>query len=51
MILCFRVDDIEAAVARVRDAGGRARAVAERPYGRESLCADDQDTPFYLHQF
>jgi predicted enzyme related to lactoylglutathione lyase len=51
VILCYRVDDIEAAVARVRGAGGRARDVAERPYGRESLCTDDQDTPFYLHQF
>jgi predicted enzyme related to lactoylglutathione lyase len=51
VILCYRVDDIEAAVARVRDVGGRAREVADRPYGRESLCADDQGTPFYLHQF
>lgn len=51
VILCYRVDDIAAAVARVREAGGQARAVAQRPYGLESLCADDQDTPFYLHQF
>jgi predicted enzyme related to lactoylglutathione lyase len=51
VILCYRVDDIEAAVARVRDAGGRTRGVAQRPYGLESLCADDQGTPFYLHQF
>lgn len=50
VILCYRVDDIAAAVQRVRDAGGRAREVAERPYGLESLCADDQGTPFYLHQ-
>jgi predicted enzyme related to lactoylglutathione lyase len=51
VIVCYRVDDIAAAVRRVRDAGGRAREVAQRPYGLESLCADDQGTPFYLHQF
>jgi len=27
-----------------------ARQVVQRPYGLESLCSDDQDTPFYLHQ-
>lgn len=51
VILCFRVDDIAAAIGRVHEAGGQARAVAQRPYGLETLCADDQDTPFYLHQF
>jgi predicted enzyme related to lactoylglutathione lyase len=51
VILCYRVDDIAAAVQRVRDAGGQAREAAPRPYGLESLCADDQGTPFYLHQF
>jgi len=51
VILSYRVDDVEAAAQRVRDAGGRTRAVARRPYGLESLCTDDQDTPFYLHQF
>ncbi len=51
VILCHRVDDIAAAVERVRELGGQARDVAERPYGLESLCADDQGTPFYLHQF
>ncbi len=50
-IACYRVDDIEAAVRRVGDAGGRFREVDRRPYGLESLCADDQGTPFYLHQF
>ena len=49
-ILCYRVDDIVAAVQRVRHAGGEAREVAQRPYGLEALCADDQGTPFYLHQ-
>ncbi|MDQ1369157.1 MAG: uncharacterized protein QOF20_1510 [Acidimicrobiaceae bacterium] len=51
VILCYRVDDIAAAVQRVQDAGGHARDVAQRPYGLESLCTDDQETPFYLHQF
>jgi predicted enzyme related to lactoylglutathione lyase len=51
VILCYRVDVITAAVERVRAAGGRARDVVQRPYGLESLCVDDQDTPFYLHQF
>ena len=50
VILCYRVDDIAAAVRRVEVMGGRARPVAPRPYGLESLCADDQGTPFYLHQ-
>jgi predicted enzyme related to lactoylglutathione lyase len=51
VIVCYRVDDIAAAVERVRDAGGHAHEVAHRPYGLESLCADDQGTPFYVHQF
>lgn len=51
VILGYRVDDIAAAVERVREFGGQARDVAQRPYGLESLCADDQGTPFYLHQF
>lgn len=51
VIMCYRVDDVAAALQRVRDAGGRAREVAHRPYGLESLCSDDQGTPFYLHQF
>jgi predicted enzyme related to lactoylglutathione lyase len=51
VIVCYRVDDIRAAVHRVTDEGGQAREVAQRPYGLESLCVDDQGTPFYLHQF
>lgn len=44
------VDDIGAAVARVRAAGGTATEVAQRPYGLESECTDDQGTHFYLGQ-
>jgi predicted enzyme related to lactoylglutathione lyase len=51
VIVCYRIDDIAAAIHRVRDAGGQAREIAQHPYGLESLCADDQGTPFYLHQF
>jgi len=51
VILCYRVGDIVAATRRVAEAGGQAGVVIRRPYGLESLCADDQDTPFYLHQF
>lgn len=50
-VLCYRVGDIVGAVARVRDAGGTATDPARRPYGLESDCTDDQQTPFYLHQF
>ena len=49
--LCYRVDDIGASVERVQAAGGRAGEVAARPYGLESLCADDQGVEFFLHQF
>jgi predicted enzyme related to lactoylglutathione lyase len=51
VVLCFRVDDIAAAVARIRDAGGTATDPVERPYALEADCTDDQGTPFYLHQF
>jgi predicted enzyme related to lactoylglutathione lyase len=51
VIASYRVDDIGAAVWRVGEAGGQSREVVRRPYGLESLCADDQGTPFYLHQF
>lgn len=51
VIMCYRVDDIAAALQRVRDADGQSGAVQRRPYGLESLCTDDQGTPFYLHQF
>jgi predicted enzyme related to lactoylglutathione lyase len=49
--MCYRVDDIVRAVERVRGAGGQAREVAQRPYGLEALCIDDQGTPLYLRQF
>lgn len=48
--LCFRVDDIEAAVARVRDAGGQAAEVERKPYGLLVECDDDQGAHFQLWQ-
>jgi predicted enzyme related to lactoylglutathione lyase len=44
----YRVDDIEAAVRRVRAAGGTATDPQVQPYGTTSDCTDDQGTRFYL---
>lgn len=49
-VLGYRVDDVAAGVARVREAGGTATDPQERPYGLESACEDNQGLPFYLHQ-
>jgi predicted enzyme related to lactoylglutathione lyase len=46
----FRVDDVQASVARVREAGGTATDPAVEPYGTRAECADDQGTKFYLGQ-
>jgi predicted enzyme related to lactoylglutathione lyase len=46
LFLCYAVDDVEAAVARVRAAGGDAQAPTDQPYGRVADCVDDQGTPF-----
>jgi uncharacterized glyoxalase superfamily protein PhnB len=48
--LCYRVDDIEAAVARVRAAGGTAQAIEHEPYGLKVDCVDDQGANFQLWQ-
>ncbi|HEV7208616.1 MAG TPA: VOC family protein [Mycobacteriales bacterium] len=50
-ILCYRVDDIAAAVGHIRLAGGSATDPVQRPYALESDCTDDQGIRFYLHQF
>jgi predicted enzyme related to lactoylglutathione lyase len=44
----YAVEDIEAAVAAVRTAGGEAGEVERQPYGRSALCRDDQGLPFWL---
>jgi uncharacterized glyoxalase superfamily protein PhnB len=48
----WTVTDVDAAVARVREAGG---TVVEEPsqqaYGKSAQCTDDQGTRFYLGEF
>jgi predicted enzyme related to lactoylglutathione lyase len=46
----YQVDDVEAAVALVRGAGGTASDPAVQPYGVTATCVDDQGTRFYLGQ-
>lgn len=48
--LCFRVDDVAAAVSRVRAAGGQAEDADRRPYGLLVECSDDQGVRFQLWQ-
>ena len=45
-----RVDDIAAAVERVRAAGGRADEPERKPDGLLAECADDQGATFRLWQ-
>ncbi|MCV7049189.1 glyoxalase [Mycobacterium heidelbergense] len=48
----WTVSDIDAAVARVREAGGTVAAgPARQPYGVTAECADDQGGRFYLGEF
>ncbi|MGB3230509.1 MAG: VOC family protein [Mycobacterium sp.] len=48
----WTVEDIDAAVARVREAGGSVIGEPSRqPYGMSALCTDDQGTRFYLGEF
>jgi uncharacterized glyoxalase superfamily protein PhnB len=48
--LTYRVDDIAAAIERVRAAGGRADEPRRMPYGLHAECTDDQGTVFRLVQ-
>jgi len=48
--LSYRVDDIAAAVERVRAAGGRADEPEHRPFGLLAECVDDQGVAFRLWQ-
>lgn len=48
--LCFAVDDIDAALERVRVAGGRAGEARREPYGLVADCADDQGMAFALSE-
>lgn len=44
----WRVDDVAAAVERVRAAGGTASDPERRPYGTIAECTDDQGVRFYV---
>jgi uncharacterized glyoxalase superfamily protein PhnB len=46
LFLCYFVDDVDAAVLRVRAAGGEAHEPTDAPYGRVADCTDDQGTAF-----
>ena len=48
--LSYRVDDIAAAVERVRAAGGHADQPERKPYGLLAECVDDQGAAFRLWQ-
>ena len=48
--LSYRVDDIAAAVERVRAAGGHADEPGRRPFGLFAECVDDQGATFRLWQ-
>jgi uncharacterized glyoxalase superfamily protein PhnB len=48
--LSYRVDDIAAALERVRAAGGAANQPRRMPYGLLAECADDQGATFRLWQ-
>jgi uncharacterized protein len=55
--LFFRVDDMEAALERVRQLGGTVEGMdvegdeaSVARWGRFKLCRDDQGSPFGLHQ-
>jgi predicted enzyme related to lactoylglutathione lyase len=53
----FSVDDIEAAVERIRELGGSVEEMdvegdseSQARFGRFKLCRDDQGSPFGLHR-
>jgi len=48
--LSFRVDDLTAAIERVRAAGGQANEPNRLPYGLLAQCVDDQGATFRLWQ-
>ena len=47
-VLYFRVDDIDTAVARVRELGGQVLSVGEYDSGGNAECVDDQGQRFDL---
>jgi uncharacterized glyoxalase superfamily protein PhnB len=48
----WTVEDVHAAVVRVREAGGTViDEPSQQPYGMSAQCTDDQGTRFYLGEF
>jgi predicted enzyme related to lactoylglutathione lyase len=48
----WTVEDVDTAVARVREAGGTViDEPSQQPYGKSAQCTDDQGTRFYLGEF
>jgi uncharacterized glyoxalase superfamily protein PhnB len=48
----WTVEDVDAAVARVREAGGTViEEPSQQPYGKSAQCTDDQGGRFYLGEF
>jgi len=48
--LCYRVDDLDAALEQVRARGGEAEEPTSQPYGRLVECVDNQGARFQLWQ-
>lgn len=48
--LFFRVDDLDAAMARVRELGGTAELAGEGAEGRHAMCVDDQGVAFGISE-
>jgi predicted enzyme related to lactoylglutathione lyase len=48
--VAFTVDDVNAAIERVRASGGQAGPAFDQPYGRLAAAADDQGLVFSLNQ-
>ncbi|MEM7271772.1 MAG: VOC family protein [Actinomycetota bacterium] len=48
--LFFRVDDLDAAMAKVVELGGTAMAAGEGDEGRHAMCTDDQGVPFGISE-
>ena len=46
--LMYAVDDLESALGRVREQGGRAGEVEHHPYGNTADCTDNQGIEFWL---
>ena len=48
--LFFRVSDLDASMAKVRELGGTAEFAGEGDEGRHAMCADDQGVPFGISE-